>query len=761
MQIVLLAFRGLAIVPLGLFTPPPPAEADSLPSRRRRWAMSVFVILPFSWALLFPRVVQASTNFSDKPKGSQSDGVQPADFHDEYELSAASGSRSLFFRKSGASLNLFFGEPFTKVTTQAILKITYAAPDLGVNEARLELTLNGAEVGSIALTPGFGQQAEFTLPTDLLTNDNTLSIELQGTCSSCSAKRGPWVTLDPHSTISITGTRLPLANDLSLLPLPFFDSSGERSWSLPVVFGDSPDDITLESAALVASHFGVLSDVRGVHFPVSVGDFPNGNALVLALRASKLLSGLSLPSATGPMLAMRDNPRDPYGKLLIVTGDKPDDLLEAARALATATWMPHVASLRTASIQIAPLQAYGAPRWLPADRPAAIGTYTTDERLKLRGTGSIDLYFRLPPDLFLRARQSVPLLLKYVYGGAPQGSRPAVHVRLNGRDIDTIQLEPTSTPVEQSETVRLPTGSLLPFTNTLTVDFYFEGNTPPIARPSFAIHRNSSLDLRGLPHAVLLPRLELFAYAGYPFTAWPDLDRTAVIMPVAPTPVDFETLLDMAGFFGAQTGALAARLTVTGAGHLDQVQDKDLVLIGTQDSQSLLSDWASAMPLGLSGPSMRVNAAAESTLLLRPEWPFRSYDAGRLKRLISRYTDADLFVQSFVSPLRQDRLVVAIVPNGSNAIEAVRSLFTPSRQQGPVYGGIAISRNGRFESFLVGRVAYHAGELDDRYQYATVLLIENYWLIAPSILLFALVIVAWVRWSTERVAMERLATWET
>ena len=106
----------------------------------------------------------------------------------------------------------------------------------------------------------------------------------------------PWVTLDPHSTVEMTGTRLPLANDLSLLPLPFFDPSGLRSWSLPVVFDDSPDETTLQSAALVASWFGVLSDVRGVHFPVSVSQFPNGNAVVFALRDSKLLSGLSLPS---------------------------------------------------------------------------------------------------------------------------------------------------------------------------------------------------------------------------------------------------------------------------------------------------------------------------------------------------------------------------------------------------------------------------------------------------------------------------------
>lgn len=760
-QIFLLSIRAIVIVPVGLFVPPPSTEVDPIPSVRKSWAASILLPFLLTGAMVFPRPAQAAALDSDGATTSmpQGQGVQPADFHDEFQLSLSGpGVRSL--QKSGASLNWFFGEPVTKVTTQATLQLKYAAPDLHANEARLELTLNGAVVGAVALQPGFAQQAEMALPTDLLTNDNTLSIELEGTCSACNVKRGPWVTLDPRSTVSITGTRLPLANDLALLPLPFFDPSGERSWSLPIVFDDAPDNVTLESAALVASHFGVLSDVRGVHFPVSVGALPNGNALVLALRDAKLLSGLSLPSTHGPLLAMRDNPHDPYGKLLIVTGDTPEELLQAASRLVTASWFPHVSSQRAGSVQAGSLRAYSAPRWLAADGPAAIGTYTTEARLKLHGTGSLDLYFRLPPDLFLRARQSVPLLLKYQYGGAPEGTKPALHVRVNGHDIDTIQLQPTGSTVRQSEMVRVPTGSLLPFTNTLTVDFYFQGATPASAHPSFAIERDSSMDLSGLPHAVLLPRLELFADAGYPFTEWPDLGRTAVILPNNPNSTDYETLLDMAGFFGAQTGALAAQLTVTSADQLDQIRNKDLVLIGTEASQPLLTEWAGAMPLSLSGTSMQVNEAPESTLLLHPEWPFRNYDSNRLRHLISGDSDQDLLVESFVSPLHDGREVVAIVPGGAHAADAVRALFTPSEREGPVYGGVAVSRDGRFESFLVGTQAFHAGELDG-YQYATVLLIEDYWLIPFLVIAFALIVVAWVRWITERVAAERLAMWET
>ena len=247
--------------------------------------------------------------------------TEAANFHDKFELGMAGAAKTLTLNGNGASQNFFFGEPVTKVTTSAILNLLYAAPELRPDEARLELMLNGAEVGSIALTPGVAQAKEFTLPTDLLTGDNTLSFQLQGSCATCAIETRPAVILDSASTVELSGTKLPIGNDLSLLPLPFFDSAGLRSWSLPVVFGDPPDDATLEAAALAASWFGVLSDVRGVHFPVSVGELPNGNAIVFALRGSSLLDDLSLPAAAGPLLAMRDNPRDPYGKLLIVTGD--------------------------------------------------------------------------------------------------------------------------------------------------------------------------------------------------------------------------------------------------------------------------------------------------------------------------------------------------------------------------------------------------------------------------------------------------------
>src|SRR5262249_15329065 len=159
-------------------------------------------------------------------------------------------------------------------------------------------------------------------------------------------------------------------------------------------------------------------------------------------------------------------------------------------------------------------------------------------------------------------------------------------------------LRPSGSRVERADIVRLPTGTLRAYANTLTVDFDFGRHNQPIdVAQSFAIHRDSSIDLRGLPHSVVMPRLELFADAGFPFTEWPDLGRTALVLPTAPTIAEDEAVLELAGFFGAQTGAPATSILVTDAGRVDAVSDRDLILLGAPPAQPLLSAWTASVPL--------------------------------------------------------------------------------------------------------------------------------------------------------------------
>ncbi len=770
-HIVWLSLRGACIVSLGIFTRRPLPDRDSARlqrSKERSPAVAACLLLCALVALPARGAATPDATAADPANAATTQNVvpqpasQPAAFHDQYELAELGGQKTIVLTGAGASQNFFLDMPLTKIISSAALDLHYAAPMLSPGESWLELWLNGTRVGSIPLQPGSDARANVSLPTDLLTTNNTVTIQLQGACAACTRKRAPWVTINPTSELKLSGTRLPLANDLALLPIPFFDSAGQHSWSLPVVFADRPGTNALEAASIVASWFGIFSDFRGVRFPVTVGELGEGNAVIFTLRDSELAKSLSLPSRPGPLIAIRENPRDPYGKLLIVAGDRTEDLLTAARALVIRNnAQAHADSASVSEINLPVRHEYGAPRWLRSDRPAPIGMYTTEERLKVKGAGSVNLYFRIPPDLFLQAQQSVPLLLKFGYAGVAEGSHAALHVRLNDQNVDSIRLDPASSSVERAEIVRLPTGRFRPYTNTLTVDFDFGRSSAPTNVWRYAaIHRDSSLDLSGLPHSVVLPRLELFADSGYPFTAWPDLGRAAIVLSNAPTAAEYETLLDMTAFFGGQTGSPATAITITDPAHIDSVRDKDLVLLGTSASQPLLTEWAGNMPLDFSSGEMRLNNREEPSRLLHPEWPFRGADREKLTNLLAKAEPLDVAIADFVSPFRADRSVVSIVHLGPKSPDAIAAMFTPAAEKGPIYGGLALAQNGRFQSFLVGTFAYHSGHLDP-VQQTRIFLFENYFLIPFFVSLLALMVAAWLHQSTERIAARRLAAERT
>ena len=741
-RVVWLSLRGLVVVVIGMFTPPRHGHTDGRARRRKRAQTATASMLALIILL---------------PASGVDAQVAPVMFHDGYELREISGQGSTtVLQRDGALLNFFFGVPVTKIISEAALSLRYAARLVEPDEVRLELLLNGSRIGTIAVLPGSDEQAEIPLPADLLTTDNTLTIRLIGRCAECVRAGVPWLVIDGRSRLEVAGSRLPLANDLALLPLPLFDAESSRAWQLPMVFSSAPDLDEVKAAAIVSSWFGVVSDVRSVRFPVSIGELPQGHAVVLVRRGSPLEGMLSLPATPRTLIAMRDNPRDVYGKLLVIAGDGPGDLLAAARALVSDENVTrvHADVLPVVSSPERPRAHYEAPRWLASDKPAPIGLYTSADRLKLAGSGSINVYFRLPPDLFLSAKQSVPLLLKFSYSGVREDEKAAVHVRLNAQDVDSVRLEPSLKLAKREEIVRLPTGRLRPYTNTLTfdVDFGRTGATPGVSQYA-AIDRLSTIDLRGLPHSVVLPRLELVVDAGYPFTAWPDLSRTAVVLSNRASPREYESVLNMLGFFSAQTGAAVTGVTIVDAAHVDAVRDKDLVVLGTPMTQPLLTDWAEAMPLGLMRDGSVINSATESTLWLHPQWPFRLEDRPRLARLVGAGYTFDAVLEQFVSPYRPDRSVVAIVP-GDDGGETAAAAFTTGRT-GPVYGGIAVARNGRFESFLLGITAYHSGLVTD-YQRALVVLLEHYWLIPPVVLMAALVIGGSMRVSADRIAARRL-----
>jgi hypothetical protein len=221
----------------------------------------------------------------------------------------------------------------------------------------------------------------------------------------------------------------------------------------------------------------------------------------------------------------------------------------------------------------------------------------------------------------------------------------------------------------------------------------------------------------------------------------------------------------MVAFFSAQTGSPATAISIANAADVESVRDKDLVLLGTPSTQPWLGEWVRQMPLGLStdGPLLRgdgplLERVRRPDFWLRPQWPFRDEGRTRLSRLIEHGEQLDVVLEQFVSPFRPDRSVVAIV-HGEGGGELVSSLFAGIRS-GPIYGGLAVARDGRFEAFPLGIQPYHAGEVDP-FQRVQVFLVEHYLFIPPFVLLVALLIGSGVRDATERVSARRLMTART
>lgn len=174
-------------------------------------------------------------------------------------------------------------------------------------------------------------------------------------------------------------------------------------------------------------------------------------------------------TASAPAIAMRDNPSDPYGKVLVLTGENPDQILIAARALTLGRFQRDTDEAAALSDVLPPPRSlYDAPKWLQAGTSVRIAENAAPGLLKA-GTGNqAKLYFRLAPDLYFGSHASVPLKLGYRLSNVPAGARAQIRITLNGVFVAHRELQIHSSPELQSQSFGIPSVLLYP-SNTLTV----------------------------------------------------------------------------------------------------------------------------------------------------------------------------------------------------------------------------------------------------------------------------------------------------
>ncbi len=534
-----------------------------------------------------------------------------------------------------------------------------------------------------------------------------------------------WAIVSNKSTLELDTEPLDLANDLNLLPSPFFDPRDARRLNLPFVFAREPTMQELEAAGTVASWFGAKADYRGARFPAYIDRLPPGHGVVF-VTGDETPSGLKLPDSNDASISIVDNPRSPAAKLLVVRGGDSQKLLMAARVLTLgAEALSGSTTIVNDFTEPAPREPYDAPRWIPTDRPVSFGELAESWRLEVSGLypPPIRVEFSVPPDLFTWRSKGMKLNLKYRYTPTV-GSKSTLNVNINEEFVEAIALSHTGEDDASVNRINLPFVAQYEAVNEGVIyvpdykwssdnefqfQYYFERKKEGACKDVIldnlrgAIDEDTTIDLSAFPHYTFLPELSLFANGGFPFTRLADLSQTAVILSNQLNESEISTFLAIMGRLGAATGYPAIRVKLGRAADIEQFADHDILVIGSADSQPLLAQWADYMPIAVSGgqTKLRVIGPVER---LRASWEGRDLDgalehAGRVLLEAGQTLGA---IMSFESPLSRKRTVVVLTAGDSRRLVDVGNVFTDPGKAQFLDGDLVLLNGDEINSYRIG-----------------------------------------------------------
>ncbi len=782
-RIFQISMRGLTATLLSVFGRDHRAGRKSTPLSIAQSGMILLLasLLVAGAAKALAQLAPGSTDAA-KIAGSADSSVLSGQYRDTFTLADA-GSPQIELHSVDRQHTIYFTLPQTHVVRTAAIHVHYAfSPALIPQLSQLKLILNGTLFGTIQPAPGkYGgsdgaeSEAILNIPPELLVHNNALTFEFIGHYTmSCEdpASTSLWVRIHRNTSLETRGDLLPLADDLRQLPIPFVDPAVIQPVSIPVVFPAPPSFNAIQAAGIVTSYFGLVSADRPVRFPVRIGAIPAGNVIVIAENASVLPAAFNLSSAGGPTVAMRTNPGDPYGKVLIIAGSSAGDVLVAAQAVAVHSDLLTGAQVPITSLALPARQAPdAAPRWARTDQAVSLRDYASAGQLQGDGTVPLNVYFRIPPDLYYdTGSDNTRLHLVYRYNSIPIRPISSLQVRINSAFLGSTPLLPAHDASRTAETdFHVPVVNLRPFSNTLSFDYTFHlargqnCDNAAHANPQGAILRDSYLDLRGYPHWAPLPNLEIFSNAGFPFTRLADLSGTTVVLPPAPTEQEIETFITLMGHFGRQTGFPALRVTVAGPDALHSGAAADFLIIGAGDDQPAFSALNSHLPVSLGSGQVQVHHTEGFfiSLLHNAWWKLTSGGRNESGELAAVGTP-DAMIEGIESPydVGGSRSIVAIHLKDASAFEPFMSTFLSVQQSSDVSGSVSVLHGTEFRSFRVGPEVYYVGALPWWTQ-LRVWAGEYPWLIAVVVFVLAFLLAIWTRQWLRTRARARLTVMES
>jgi hypothetical protein len=649
---------------------------------------------------------------------------------------------ALELREGADAATIVFGVRADELVTHAVFRIRYAySRALAPAQSHVLLTLNDQVVGRLpVVAEGAGGAVEHAIEVDprLFVGSNRLVLTLVAQRAGGAEdpeRPGLWAEVSGESALEAGIRPLAVADDLALLPEPFFDRRDQRRLTLPFAFGAQPSLPTLRAAAVVASWFGQLAAWRGARFPARLDAAPEGHSIVFATNAERPAFLGSLAPSTGPELRVMTNPADGRSKLLLVLGRDGSDLTAAANALVL-----RQAGLSGAAARVkderapAPRPAYDAPAWVRVDRAMTLGELI-DWPQQLHATGRaprpdpIRVDVRIPPDLVAWRGPGVPLALRFHYTPPACAAESQLDVSINDEPLQTVVLRGAPREGEAAPPASASSGAIagtadilipafrLRSRSQLQFAFRFDRRGDGGCRDAkdgavvAVVDADSAIDFSGFPHYAEMPNLSHFATVGFPFTRQADLSQTVAVLPELASPLDIEALLALMGRMGESTGAPATGVRVAGANGGAQLADADLLVIGVPAQQALLRQWSESLPVAIAGPSRRAGKPILPVAAVA-DWLGMggAREASAPVQVNLEGGDPLAALLGFESPLSPGRSVVALTASSPDQFARVLDAMEDREMRRAMLGSAVFVHPGKVESLRAGR-SYSVGFL--------------------------------------------------
>jgi cellulose synthase operon protein B len=648
---------------------------------------------------------------------SAEETVMPLPFNSAYTFGQLGVSGALKLQGNQSLGYLSFGSRLDQLVNHAQLELNYtASPSLNGQESHLKVYFNNQLVSVVTLADTkMGTQQHVIIPLDAryFADFNQLKFELIGyTNAICQNPYNAniWLELAPDSRVMVDGQKLALANNLNLLPAPFFDHRDLTNLTMPLVTSAHPSLELIKQTGIVASYFSTLADWRESSFPLVEDQLPAGNAIVLMTNDQRPAFLSQLPPVDGAYLQVITHPTDKYSKLLLVMGRNDKELSQAILALTMSQPLLSGGLAKVESIEpLASRVPYDAPKWLDTTKPVTFASLVSKEyqlQSESHSRSPINVQFALPPDLFAWGSKGVPVKLLYRHSPVSKEQDSQLTVGVNDQFALGYKLTDDQSTT-QSRTIRLPffdelsaADATIPTVsrgtiNKVSFDFTYShsNNGECIGAQTNSyfsdINPESSIDFSEYPHYIEMPNINIFATTGFPFSRLADLSETAVIVPEQADSHTYQLYINWMAMLGKVTGYPGYNVTLTHDINQQEVQDKDIFAIELTPDQ-LLRLGGNQNQIVANVSDHRVDALLAKEQKLTAEKQSKKSVTGQQADVVLRENPQFATVNQFESGLSAKRTILAVNMANKADINLLSPLFLLKADASQFYGATAV-----------------------------------------------------------------------